>query len=48
MQLLNREDTGSLLELLVDSLPRQILGIVAREGGRREAQLVSTRSLVSL
>ena len=41
MQLLGREDVETLLELLMDDLPRQVLWSVAREGGRREAQLVS-------
>ena len=44
MRLLNRGDAEALLGLLVDDLPRQILGAVAREGGRREAQLVSELS----
>lgn len=41
MRLLDREDAETLLELLIDDLPRQVLDAVTREGGRREAQLVS-------
>ncbi|GFP38414.1 hypothetical protein HKBW3S47_00115 [Candidatus Hakubella thermalkaliphila] len=41
MQLLSREDAKTLLELLIDELSRQVLEAVTREGGRREAQLVS-------
>ena len=41
MRLLSRKDGETLLTLLMDDLPRQVLEAVAREGGRREAQLVS-------